>query len=78
MIKVVFEFPPNESVNILVNFEFLYGICYAFESVSEFMTFPKQDKDWLIRFPSSKVTPERPDLVTLSEPAKSIINNLDL
>uniref|UniRef100_A0A915HNJ9 Uncharacterized protein n=1 Tax=Romanomermis culicivorax TaxID=13658 RepID=A0A915HNJ9_ROMCU len=56
----VFEFPPNESCNNRVNFEFRYGTWVALGSVKAEMTLPRVDNDKLILVASFKRCPEAP------------------
>ena len=60
IIKQVFEFPPNDSDNILVSFDSLYGTWVAFLSVKATITFPRVVRLLLIFFASSKVYPTAP------------------
>lgn len=46
-ISIVFEFPPRESLNILVNTESLYGICVALED-NFYITMLREVKDLLM------------------------------
>lgn len=48
IINRIFPCPNNESLNILVNFEFLKGICVRDFSIKAEMQCPKQDKLLLI------------------------------
>ena len=48
IIRDVFELPPKDSYNILVNFESRYGTCYDLPSVKALITQPKAVKDLLI------------------------------
>lgn len=54
-IITVFQFPPNESFKIRVNFESLYGIYTLYpliiQSFNEFMQFPNVNKDLFIFAP---------------------------
>ena len=74
-IKVVLAFPPKDSYKILVNLESLYLICLDLPSVNELITFPNEDKDWLIFLASSSVEPVAPVFEIFSLPAKSTKNN---
>ena len=74
IIKVVLLFPPKLSYKIRVSFEFLYGI-NELPSVNAFITFPKQDNDWLIFLASSRTSPSAPVLLIFSDPAKSTKNS---
>ena len=76
-IKVVFELPPKVSLNILVNYEFLYGIKSKF-SVKALITLPSHNNDLFINFASSKAYPVAPVFVIFSLPARSIKYNLPL
>jgi len=74
----VLEFPPNESYNILVSFESLYGTWAFFfvSSVKAEMTFPRASNPLFIDIPSFKVAPVAPVLFALSLPARSTKWNL--
>lgn len=76
MMRVVRLLPPNDSCNILVNFESLYGTCYFFSDVRALMTFPRQLNDLLIFLAYSNCWPLTPVFDTFSEPAKSTKYNL--
>jgi len=52
-IKAVLEFPPRDSVRILVSFESLYGICFAFLEVSALITLARAERLPLIFLASS-------------------------
>ena len=69
----VYELPPSDSCNILVNFESLYGINDPLDllSVRAFITFPKADKDLFIILASSRVVPFASVFSTFSDPARS-------
>jgi len=57
IINVVLKFPDNDYFKILVNFEFLYGICLLFLLDKEWITFPNADKERFIFFAYYKVFP---------------------
>ena len=78
IIKHVFEFPPRDSDNILVNFESLYGMWEAFLSVRATITLPKVVKLLFIFFASSKVYPWAPVFIIFSDPAKSTKNSFPI
>lgn len=66
----VFEFPPNESCNKRVNFEFLYGMWVLFPSTKALITFPSTDSDRLILVASFNRIPVAWVLLWRSEPYK--------
>lgn len=74
--KVVLLFPPNDSCNILVNFESLYGTCYFFYDVRAFITLPSALKDLFMFFAYYNCCPTTPVFPTFSDPAKSTKYNL--
>ena len=79
-IKVVIQFPPNELLNIIVNFDSLKGGCPywgLFGFVNASTTFCKVYNDLLIKIDSFKFIPVVPDFVILSLPAKSTKLNLE-
>ena len=71
IIRDVFELPPKDYYNILVNFELRYGTCYDLPSVKALITYPRTVKDLLIFWASFIVFPYAPVLLILSEPARS-------
>ena len=64
MTMVVLEFPPRDSCRIRVSFESLYGMWLLLDSVNDAITFPKQERDLLMFFASSSVSPTAPVLLT--------------
>jgi len=76
-IRVVLEFPPSESFNILVSLESLYGTWLFYPlSESALMTLPKFVKLRLIFLASSRTLPSAPVFDIFSDPAKSIRKSL--
>lgn len=73
----VLVFPPKESCNIRVNFEFRNGTWPTFQETKTLITFPRADSDKLILLASFKCCPLACVLDYLSDPAKSIKCNFD-
>lgn len=72
----VFEFPPSDSLSIMVNLESLKGTCDFLLLVRAMIHIPKQVSDWLIFLVSSSCYPVVCDLESFSLPAKSTRFNL--
>lgn len=72
------DLPPSESLSNLVSFESRYGmnIPFLFESPSALMQLASARSDLLILAPSLNLIPLFSVTVPLSEPAKSINDNL--
>ena len=66
---------PKLSCNRYVNLEFLYGTKFCLD-LRACITSPKLDKDLLMFWASLSLVPSAPDLLTLSDPAKSTRFNL--
>jgi len=77
-IMTVRDLPPRESLRSLVSLESRYGmnIPFLFESPSALIQFASARSDLLILAPSRRRTPLFSVTVPLSEPAKSINDNL--
>lgn len=75
-------FPLNESFRSLVNLLSRYGTCiFLFPSpikLKDLMQLPKVSNDLLIFFPSTNLYPLLLVLAALSDPAKSIKQNLPM
>lgn len=77
-IIIVFVFPPKLSWSNLVNFESLYGIKAPFPCTKLVITFPSAVNERFILVAYKNLSPVvDPDLLCLSEPAKSTKLNLD-
>ena len=79
-IMAVLLFPPNESLRINVNLLSLYGTCLFLPSETstrELITFPNDERDLFIIPASFNRSPTVFAIFYLSEPAKSIMWNLD-
>ena len=79
-IITVLQLPPNESLSNRVNFESLYGTkffkLFLQFSYKAFMQLERANKDLLILAPSFILNPTFPVELALSDPAKSINDNL--
>lgn len=77
-IMIVFVFPPKLSWRSLVSLESLYGIKAPFPCTKLVITFPRAVSDKFILVAYKNLSPlVDPDLLCLSEPAKSTRLNLD-
>jgi len=73
------QFPPKESCRILVNLDSRNGMNgFDEDSVNAWMHLPKVVKERFMDLASFKRSPEANDFLTLSEPAKSTRNKVDV
>lgn len=70
--------PNKEFLSILVNFDERYGMYfYTLFYANPLITLPRADKEVLINLAYYNLKPVLLDFLTLSEPAKSINENVD-